>query len=140
MYVINNSKNKNDLSRELCFKELRAFEKKWGRISQQTPCSSTKTKICYNLCLALLVSIFTTSRIQLHVLSKIDLQKKGGTVEKLLVAFKNFFSKLFYFSTCSPKMSNALSFSRWGTLFLIRANSHKGISSTNMKKENFSMK
>lgn len=50
--------------------------KKWGRISQQTPCSSTKTKICYNLCLALLVSIFTTSRIQLHVLSKIDLQKK----------------------------------------------------------------
>ena len=109
--------------------------KKWGRISQQTPCSSTKTKICYNLCLALLVSIFTTSRIIENWLAK-----KGGTVEKLLVAFKNFFSKLFYFSTCSPKMSNALSFSRWGTLFLIRANSHKGISSTNMKKENFSMK
>ena len=139
MYVINNSKNKNDLSRELCFKELRAFEKNGGVFHNRPRVVPRKQKS-----VTIFVSPYLSAFLQLHVSNFTYYRKltckKGGTVEKLLVAFKNFFSKLFYFSTCSTKMSNALSFSRWGTLFLIRANSHKGISSTNMKKENFSMK
>ena len=79
------------ISREVYVSKNSKRLKKWGRVSQRAPCSSTKTKICYNLCFALLINLL-----------KIDLQKRG-TVEKLLVAFKNFFFKVILLLGLFPK-------------------------------------